>query len=324
MHDASTNATEPTDARHVMTAPVIQVAPETGVQEAIRLLRDHRIGAVPVVDAEGTLQGLASEGDLLPPVSRAGQADAVLTDAGRTVRDVMHTPVVTITEDTTVQEAARLLRTHSIKQLPVLRDGRLVGIVASPDLLRVVERMPMDHHAAPPLAQWGEMIASFFGGSGGATGAAAAAAPDTTSSEPSTAAAFRDLVERSDQDRIDERTEARHAADLARLEQVKTMLHEHVGEGMWTTLMAHARATAAHGGKEIQMLRFPAALCSDGGRKINNADPSWTGTLRGEAAELYARYEQELKPAGFNMAARVADYPNGMPGDVALFLVWLN
>lgn len=48
-------------------------------------------------------------------------------------------------------------------------------------------------------------------------------------------------------------------------------------------------------------------------------DPSWTGTLRGKAAELYVRYEQELKPAGFDIAARVADDPNGLPGDVALF-----
>lgn len=72
------------------------------------------------------------------------------------------------------------------------------------------------------------------------------------------------------------------------------------------------------------MLRFPAALCSDGGRKINTADPSWTGTLRGGAALLFARYGQESKLAGFDVAAQVAECPNGTPGDAALFLVWLD
>lgn len=71
-------------------------------------------------------------------------------------------------------------------------------------------------------------------------------------------------------------------------------------------------------------MRFPSELCSDSGLKINNADLAWTETLRGEAADLYVRYERELKPKGFGMAARVVDYPNGMPGDIALFLVWQN
>jgi len=70
------------------------------------------------------------------------------------------------------------------------------------------------------------------------------------------------------------------------------------------------------------MLRFPNQLCSDGGRAINIADPCWPAMLRGEAAELYLRWEQELKPEGFRLSAHVLDFPGGMPGDIGLFLVW--
>ena len=329
-------------ARDIMTTPVLQVAPEITVRDAARLLLENRIGAVPVVDAEGTLVGMVSEGDLLgrsnadrltgqewwlAMLSGPGHTEAAATEAaaGRTVRDVMHTPIVTIDEDASVQDTATLLRTQGIKRLPVMRNGEMVGIVARADLIRVVEAIPGLKSAGQPPRGLGDMLAGFFGSTGSAeTRTASPALPQAAPAGALTADGFRNLVEQSDQGKMDERKAATHAADLARLDQVKMMLHDHVGEEMWTTLMTHAQVIAAHGGKEIQMLRFPVGLCSDGGRKINNADPAWTETLRGEAAELYARYERELKPAGFGMAARVADYPNGMPGDVALFLVWLN
>jgi hypothetical protein len=70
------------------------------------------------------------------------------------------------------------------------------------------------------------------------------------------------------------------------------------------------------------LLRFPAPLCSDGGRSINSNRPEWPETLRGEAAELYLRWEHDLRPHGFRLAARVLDFPDGMPGDIGLFLNW--
>ncbi len=50
--------------------------------------------------------------------------------------------------------------------------------------------------------------------------------------------------------------------------------------------------------------------------------PDWPKSLRGEAAEIYLRWERELKPRGFHLTARVLDYPNGMPGDIGLSLGW--
>jgi hypothetical protein len=60
---------------------------------------------------------------------------------------------------------------------------------------------------------------------------------------------------------------------------------------------------------------------SDGGRAVNAPRADWPKTLRGEAAEIYLRREHDLKPHGFGIAARVLDFPGGMPGDIGLFLV---
>jgi hypothetical protein len=70
------------------------------------------------------------------------------------------------------------------------------------------------------------------------------------------------------------------------------------------------------------LLRFPGELCSDGGRAVNVPDPNWPQTLRGEAAEMYLRWERDLKPCGFHLAARIVDFPGGMPGNIGLFLIW--
>ena len=55
---------------------------------------------------------------------------------------------------------------------------------------------------------------------------------------------------------------------------------------------------------------------------INIADPAWPKTLRGEAAELYLRWEHDLRPRGFHLSAQILEFPGGMPGDVGLFLLW--
>jgi hypothetical protein len=61
----------------------------------------------------------------------------------------------------------------------------------------------------------------------------------------------------------------------------------------------------AHGEKELMLLRFQAALCTDRGRAINAPLPDWPGTLRGEAAEIYPRWERDLQPGGFHLTARL-------------------
>ena len=86
--------------------------------------------------------------------------------------------------------------------------------------------------------------------------------------------------------------------------------------------MHNARQAAENGQKEFMLLRFPSQLCSDEGRAINAVEPNWASTLRGEAAEIYLRWERDLKPRGFRLSARVLDFPGGIPGDIGLFLAW--
>jgi CBS domain-containing protein len=143
-----------TQARDIMTRDVVSVRPETGTRDVARILLQNGISAVPVVDAAGAPVGMVSEGDLIrrSEAEWAARRDwwlALLAEgtglhpeflasmgAPQTARDVMVAPVVTVTESTDTHEIARLLTGHRIKRVPVLRDGKVVGIVSRADLLR--------------------------------------------------------------------------------------------------------------------------------------------------------------------------------------------
>ena len=96
----------------------------------------------------------------------------------------------------------------------------------------------------------------------------------------------------------------------------------HVSAGLWRKLIDHADVAARHGEKEFLLLRFPSDLCSDGGRMIDVMEPGWEQTLRGEAAEIYARWRVELRPEGFGLSAKIVSYDDGILGDIGLFLTW--
>lgn len=82
-------------------------------------------------------------------------------------------------------------------------------------------------------------------------------------------------------------------------------------------------ANAVQDGKfEALVYSFPSDLCTDRGRAINNSDPDWPETLQGKAKELYDRYQQFAKPAGYRLKAMIIDFPGGMPGNVGFFLSW--
>jgi hypothetical protein len=84
-------------------------------------------------------------------------------------------------------------------------------------------------------------------------------------------------------------------------------------------LVSHA---AERGQSEVQVYRFPSALCSDGGRRINNAEPDWPGSLEGRSKSGYEFWHDHLRPLGFGLKAEVLEYPGGMPGDIGFFLTW--
>ena len=79
---------------------------------------------------------------------------------------------------------------------------------------------------------------------------------------------------------------------------------------------------ADQGQTEICVLSFPSDFCSDGGRAINNNDPDWPSSLTGRAAKLFTIWEQNAKPLGYRLEARVLSYPKGIIGDIGLYVLW--
>jgi CBS-domain-containing membrane protein len=137
----------------VMTAEVVTVRPATAFRELVRLLEQHRISALPVVDDTGRLVGIVSEADLLIKegyphgTGDVGTVQAVRHHrrlgkaAGTCAAEVMAAPVITVPTGTAVADAARLMVRLGVKRLPVVdTTGALVGIVTRADLLKVFLR----------------------------------------------------------------------------------------------------------------------------------------------------------------------------------------
>src|SRR5271163_2090874 len=133
---------------------------------------------------------------------------------------------------------------------------------------------------------------------------------------------FRNLMADSEHKEAEHHEEPRRAAAAGRRQRVNELIEHHVSDENWRALLHQARQAAEHRQKEYMLLRFPNQLCGDGGRAINAAEPDWPATLRGEGAEIYLRWERDLKARGFHLAARVLEFPGGMPGDIGLFLIW--
>ena len=88
------------------------------------------------------------------------------------------------------------------------------------------------------------------------------------------------------------------------------------------SLANKTRAAAERGEREVLVMRFPSALCTDRGRAINNAEADWPTTLTGRPRQAYEFWKEHLQPAKYGLKAMIIDWPEGMPGDVAFFLSW--
>jgi CBS domain-containing protein len=149
-------------ARDIMTVNVISVSADAPVHEVVALLLKHRISAVPVIDGAQKVVGIVSEGDLLRPEGTgqpqkqrrpwwleeifAGKGVAYEKAQGRTAGAVMTQNVITVNEDTPLPEIAGLLERQHIKRVPVLSNGRLVGIVSRANLLHGLANIIVEHH----------------------------------------------------------------------------------------------------------------------------------------------------------------------------------
>ena len=115
----------------------------------------------------------------------------------------------------------------------------------------------------------------------------------------------------ADKRRADERHQLQEAF-------MSRQLHPEVKDRLRTAMIA----AAERGANQLQVVTFPSELCSDGGRAINNGDPSWPETLVGFAQRAYEFYKTELQPHGYRLRAEILNFPDGKPGDVGISLSW--
>jgi CBS domain-containing protein len=140
-------------AMDVMVRDVVTIGPDADMAEALKLLADNDVSALPVVDDEGHVIGILSEADFLEHEEFDGAKRHVWLEAftpshtlahhytkahGRKVSELMSTDVISVAEDTPVGEIAARLERHRIKRVPVLRDGRLVGVVSRGHLIQAL------------------------------------------------------------------------------------------------------------------------------------------------------------------------------------------
>jgi CBS domain-containing protein len=152
--------------RDLMTTAVISVSPGTPVREIAATLAEHRISSVPVIDKTDRLVGIVSEGDLLRRAELATEpartwwrsmftdamstAHAYVRSHGKKARDVMTAHPVTSSPDEPLHKLAARMARKRLKRVPVVRDGRVVGLIARSDLVRKLA------HEARPFASPGD------------------------------------------------------------------------------------------------------------------------------------------------------------------------
>ena len=137
-----------------MTSPVVSVAPDATVLQAVQIMLQRRISGLPVIDKDGRLVGMVTEGDLLRRVETGTQrrrprwlefllgpgrlADEYTRTHGRKVNDVMTPDPLSVAEDAALEEIVKLMEKRQIKRVPVLRSEQVIGIVTRANLLHAL------------------------------------------------------------------------------------------------------------------------------------------------------------------------------------------
>lgn len=135
-------------ARDVMSRHVVTLSPGNSAAHAAQMMLDNGMSGLPVVDNDAQLVGMVTEGDLIRRVelghrpqidlSTPEACDDFVKSHSWRIEDIMTRSVITVGEETTVEEIAELFHTRKIKQAPVTRNGRIIGLVSRSDLLSVI------------------------------------------------------------------------------------------------------------------------------------------------------------------------------------------
>jgi len=259
------------------------------------LLARCQAGAIQVVDERLSPIGIVTRSNF---VGLGKDSTLASGEKARSIREVMTPHPVSVDETTALVEILRLLETRPLKRIPVVNGDRLVGLLLRKQVI--------------DAANW----------SSKATPSDFRAIADQRHQSEFSAAHFRELVTAHEQALEAEAAQRRRQSEAMRDQRIKEMTARRLSDAAWRQMLTSARNAASTGLREFMLIRFPSQLCSDGGRAINAPDPRWPETLRGEPADIFRRWRDELQPQGFQIAAQIVDFPDGLPGDAALFLMW--
>jgi CBS domain-containing protein len=306
-------------ARDLMNSEFPFVTADADLDYVAKLLADCGLGAVPVVDDDLTPIGIVTRSNLeqvpaSPPPDLGAIPAFLLRDRpkrlfhanGRALRDVMTAPAISISDVAKVPDIARIMESHSLKRIPVVEGHKIIGLLLRKEVMEAMKggfpALALEAHRRRPLLSIPQQ-----------TGDRCAVA---------TAQEFCELVSAHERQLELERVERRRLAVELREQRIRELASQRLTDAQWRDMLEQARRSAAAGLTEHLLIRFPSQLCTDGGRAINAPDPDWPATLRGEPADVFRRWRNELHPRGFRIAAQIVDFPDGLPGDAALFLLW--
>jgi acetoin utilization protein AcuB len=128
-----------------MSTKPVTITADTPITDALRVMRQNQVRRLPVLDREGAMVGIVSEKDLLyaspSPATSLSIHEMHYLLSRLLVSELMTTDVITVTPDTPVEEAARIMADHKIGGLPVIQEGKLVGIITETDVFTVLLEM---------------------------------------------------------------------------------------------------------------------------------------------------------------------------------------
>ncbi|MEP9375897.1 CBS domain-containing protein [Aquabacter sp. CN5-332] len=152
-------------ARNIMTTPVIAAKVSAPIGDVVGLLVTNRISAVPILDEDGKLVGILSEGDLLRRaeagterqhsrwlqafISDAALAAEYIKDHSRNVADIMTRHVITVPPDMPLRDVAAVLERNGIKQVPVVENGHVIGIVSRSNIVQAIAGVDISLNVPP-------------------------------------------------------------------------------------------------------------------------------------------------------------------------------
>ena len=122
--------------------------------------------------------------------------------------------------------------------------------------------------------------------------------------------------------KMEEERRARERKAKQELELRQAFMDREIHPEVFERINNAVSIAAKLGNHQVQVITFPCTFCTDGGRRINIADPEWPSTLTGFAKKAFDFWEKELRPLGYKVHAEIISFPDGMPGDAALYLKW--